>query len=56
MSEPVEFENRDDSMLAGPLRLDEIVKRIELKIGGEHAGHLSAQGGTYCNNRSASGE
>jgi hypothetical protein len=49
-------ENRDNSMFARPLRLNEIVESIELEIGGKDAGHLAPQGGADRNNRSPSGE
>ena len=43
-------------MFARPLRLNEIVKRIELEIGCKDPGYLAPQWSTYCNNRSARGE
>jgi hypothetical protein len=35
-------ENQDDTVLARPLRLDEIAESVELEIGGKDAGHFAS--------------
>lgn len=49
-------EDQNDSVLSGPLRLDEVAEVIELEIGGNDAARFTPQGYAYGDNGSADRE